>query len=227
MQTCQAAGTDRRITMEAARLGPEQRVQAIRLMTEQTFDVVVVGGGVTGAGTALDAASRGLSVAMLEARDLANGTSSRSGKTFHGGLRYLQQFNFSLVRQASHERNLMVDRLCPHLAWPTPFLFPLIHRVWERVYMGTGVLLYDLLGGVRPTGMPGHRHLMKTAALREMPALNAGRITGAVQYYDVIFDDARHTLTVARTAAQYGAVVGTRLEVTGMLRDGLRIVGVR
>ena len=213
--------------MEAARLGPEQRVQAIRLMTEQTFDVVVVGGGVTGAGTALDAASRGLSVAMLEARDLANGTSSRSGKTFHGGLRYLQQLNFSLVRQASHERNLMVDRLCPHLAWPTPFLFPLIHRVWERVYMGTGVLLYDLLGGVRPTGMPGHRHLMKTAALREMPALNAGRITGAVQYYDVIFDDARHTLTVARTAAQYGAVVGTRLEVTGMLRDGLRIVGVR
>lgn len=195
-------------------------------MTGQTFDVVVIGGGVTGAGTALDAASRGLSVAMLEAGDLASGTSSRSGKTFHGGLRYLQQLNFSLVRQASHERNLMVDRLCPHLAWPTPFLFPLSHRVWERVYMGAGVLLYDLLGGARPTGMPGHRHLMKHAALRAMPSLNADRVTGAVQYYDVIFDDARHTLTVARTAAQYGALIGTRLEVTGMLRDGHHIVGV-
>ncbi len=207
--------------------GSEQRALTIKLMSEQTFDVIVIGGGVTGAGTALDAASRGLSVALLEAQDLASGTSSHSGKTFHGGLRYLQQFNFSLVRQASHERNLMVDRLCPHLTRPTPFLFPLHHRGWERAYMGAGVLLYDLLGGTRPEGMPAHRHLTKSAALRKMPALNTDRITGAIQYYDVIFDDARHTLTVARTAAHYGALIGTRLEVTGMLRDGSRIVGVR
>ncbi|HEY7415789.1 MAG TPA: FAD-dependent oxidoreductase, partial [Ktedonobacteraceae bacterium] len=111
--------------MDSARLGPEQRDRAIHAISEHTFDVIVVGGGVTGAGTALDAASRGLTVALLEARDLAGGTSSRSGKTFHGGLRYLQQLNFSLVRQAAHERNLMVDRLCPHLTKPTPFLFPL------------------------------------------------------------------------------------------------------
>jgi glycerol-3-phosphate dehydrogenase len=213
--------------MEIARLGPEQRIQAIRQLAERTFDVVVVGGGVTGAGTALDAASRGLTVALLEARDLAGGTSSRSGKTFHGGLRYLQQLNFPLVRQAAHERNLMVDRLCPYLTWPTPFLFPLSHGVWERAYMGAGILLYDLLGGARPADMLGHRHLTKTRALYEMPSLRADRITGAVQYYDVIFDDARHTLMVARTAAQYGTVIGSRLEVTGMLRDGGRVAGVQ
>ena len=212
---------------EITQQGPEQRTLTIKRMSERTFDVIVIGGGVTGAGTALDAASRGLSVALLEAQDLASGTSSRSGKTFHGGLRYLQQLNFSLVRQASHERNLMVDLLCPHLTRPTPFLFPLSHRGWERAYMGAGVLLYDLLGGTRPEGMPGHRHLLKSTALRKMPALNADRITGAVQYYDVIFDDARHTLTVARTAAQYGALIGTRLEVTGMLRDGSLVVGVQ
>jgi glycerol-3-phosphate dehydrogenase len=212
--------------MEIARLGPEQRVQAIRQMAERTFDIVVVGGGVTGVGTALDAASRGLTVALLEARDLAGGTSSRSGKTFHGGLRYLQQLNFPLVRQAAHERNLMVDQLCPYLTWPTPFLFPLSHGIWERAYMGAGILLYDLLGGARPADMPGHRHLTKTRALHEMPSLRADRITGAVQYYDVIFDDARHTLMVARTAAQYGAVIGNRLEVTGMLHDSGRITGV-
>jgi glycerol-3-phosphate dehydrogenase len=215
------------IMEEATQLGPERRTQIIRQMREQTFDVIVIGGGVTGAGTALDAASRGLTVALLEAQDLASGTSSRSGKTFHGGLRYLQQFNFSLVRQASHERNLMVERLCPHLTRPTPFLFPLSHPGWERAYMGAGVLLYDLLGGLRPKGLPGHQHLLKKAALHEMPALNVERITGAVQYYDVIFDDARHTLTVARTAAQYGALIGTRLEVIGMLRDGARVVGVQ
>ncbi len=96
-------------TLEIARLGPEQRMRAIHQMSEQTFDVIVIGGGVTGAGTALDAASRGLMVALLEAKDLASGTSSRSGKTLHGGLRYLQQLNFSLVRQAAYERNLMVN----------------------------------------------------------------------------------------------------------------------
>ena len=214
-------------TLEIARLGPEQRMRAIHQMSEQTFDVIVIGGGVTGAGTALDAASRGLMVALLEAKDLASGTSSRSGKTLHGGLRYLQQLNFSLVRQAAYERNLMVNRLCPHLTWPTPFLLPLVHRGWERIYMGSGVLLYDLIGGKRPSELPHHRHLTKKGALREMPSLRSDQITGALQYYDVIFDDARHTLTLARTAAQYGAVIGTRLEVTGMLFEGQRVVGVK
>lgn len=213
--------------MKDARLGPDQRAQALRRLAAETFDVVVVGGGVTGAGAALDAASRGLTVALLEARDLAIGTSSRSGKTFHGGLRYLEQLNFKLVREAAHERNLMVGRLCPHLTRPTPFLYPLSHRAWERGYVGSGVLLYDLLGGAR-YGMPRHRHLTKRGVLREMPAIDPNRITGGLQYYDVIFDDARHTMNVARTAAHYGAVAGTCLKVTGMLRDGAgRVAGVR
>ena len=215
------------ITIEVARFGLDQRQRALRRMAEETFDVVVVGGGVTGAGTALDAASRGLTVALLEARDLAIGTSSRSGKTFHGGLRYLEQLNFKLVREAAHERNLMVGRLCPHLCRPTPFLYPLTHRAWERAYAGSGVLLYDLLGGARYS-MPRHRHLTKRGAMRETAALDPDRITGGLQYYDVIFDDARHTMNVARTAAHYGAAVGTCLEVGGMLRDGAgRVAGVR
>lgn len=103
----------------------------------------------TGLGAALDAVTRGLSVAVLEVGDLAQGTSSRSGKTLHGGLRYMEQRNFGLVREAAHERNLSLSLLCPHLTRPTPFLFPLDSATWQRAYLGAGVLLYDLLGGGR------------------------------------------------------------------------------
>jgi glycerol-3-phosphate dehydrogenase len=195
-------------------------------MREETFDVIVIGGGVTGAGAALDAATRGLSVALLERGDLASGTSSRSGKSLHGGLRYLEQGNLSLVRQAAHERNLMVERLCPHLTRPTPFMFPLTHRVWERAYMGLGLTLYDRLGGARGS-IPRHRHLSKRDALRACPALRADRVVGALQYHDVVVDDARHTMIVARTAAHYGAAVATHVEVTGLARVGTRVSGVR
>ena len=130
----------------AARLGPAERAEAMRRAAEEVFDVVVIGGGVTGAGIALDAATRGLSVVLFEARDLAAGTSSRSSKLIHGGLRYLEQFNATLVREALRERTLLLDVLCPHLVRPVPFLFPLTHRVWERAYVGGGVLLYDTLG---------------------------------------------------------------------------------
>jgi glycerol-3-phosphate dehydrogenase len=195
-------------------------------MGAETFDVVVVGGGVTGSGVALDAAARGLSVALLEARDLASGTSSRSGKTFHGGLRYLEQRNFKLVREAAHERNLSLRLLCPHLARPMPFLFPLTHRGWERLYMGVGVALYDALGGAHG-GVPRHRHLSRRRVLREFPSLRPDRVKGGLQYYDALFDDARHTATVARTAANLGAAIVTRAEVVGMLRDGGRVTGVR
>jgi glycerol-3-phosphate dehydrogenase len=186
----------------------------------------VVGGGVTGAGAALDAATRGLSVALLERGDLASGTSSRSGKTFHGGLRYLEQLNFSLVRSALRERDLMVERLCPHLVRPEPFLFPLTRRGVERARVGAGVLLYDLLGGARH-GIPHHRHLTRRGALRQVPALRPERVVGAVEYHDVRVDDARHTMTVARTAACHGAAILTRVEATGVLREGERVTGVR
>jgi glycerol-3-phosphate dehydrogenase len=210
----------------SSRLDPAVRAGALRRAAERTFDVVVIGGGITGAGTALDAVSRGLSVVLLEAGDLAGGTSSRSGKVFHGGLRYLEQLNFSLVRQALTERDLMVDRLCPHLVSPEPFLFPFTRR-WERPYVGAGVLLYDLLrlGGVR--SVAGHRHLTRRGVLREMPALRPDRVTGGVLYHDVRVDDARHTVTVARTAAGLGALVLTRAPVVGLVWDAGRIVGVR
>ena len=121
----------------------------------------------------------------------------------------------------------MVARLCPHLTRPTPFLFPLVRPGLDRLTLGAGVLLYDLLGGRRPAGMKGHRHLTKAGALREVPSLRAERICGAVEFHDVLFDDARHTMTVARTAARYGAAIGTQLEVIGALRSGPAVVGVR
>src|SRR5919109_3024371 len=129
--------------MYSAQLGPDQRRESLARMARDEFDVVVIGGGVTGCGTALDAASRGLSVALVEQRDFAAGTSSRSSKLIHGGLRYLEQLNFALVREALKERALLLHRLAPHLVRPVSFLYPLTHRVWERAYVGAGVALYD------------------------------------------------------------------------------------
>jgi glycerol-3-phosphate dehydrogenase len=206
-------------------LNPDQRSAALERMASETFEVVVVGGGVVGVGAALDAASRGLSVALVEARDFASGTSSRSSKLFHGGLRYLEQLNFALVREALHERGLMLNVLCPHLAKPVPFLYPLTHRVWERPYVGSGMILYDTMAG--HDGVPGHRHLTKRGALKIAPALRPDALIGAIQYYDGKVDDARHTLTVARTAAQYGAAIANNAPVTAFLREGERVTGVR
>ena len=152
-------------------------MNALRRLRDETFDVCVIGGGVTGAGSALDAATRGLSVALLEQRDWAAGTSSRSSKLIHGGLRYLEQFEFGLVREALAEQTLMLERLCPHLVHPMPFLFPLTHHVWERAYMGAGTLIYDLIAGKR--ALPRHRHLSKSATLAMFPSLDAGSLTGA------------------------------------------------
>ncbi|MBX6381872.1 MAG: glycerol-3-phosphate dehydrogenase/oxidase [Microbispora sp.] len=204
-------------------MGPRAREAALRRLTEDEFDVLVVGGGVVGAGVALDAVSRGLSVALVEARDLAAGTSSRSSKLIHGGLRYLEQLDFRLVREALRERGLLVTRLAPHLVRPVPFLFPLRHRVWERGYVGAGVLLYDTLGGAR--ALPRHRQLSHSRALREAPGLRSDALVGAIQYYDAQVDDARFTMMVARTAVRYGACVTTRTKVTGFLRDGGRVAG--
>src|SRR4029077_17787878 len=128
------------------------------------FDVVVIGGGVVGAGAALDAATRGLSVALVEARDLASGTSSRSSKLFHGGLRYLEQLEFGLVREALRERELMTTRLAPHLVKPVPLSSPLSRRAWERPYVAAGLALYDTIGG--HNSLPGQKQLSRRAALR-------------------------------------------------------------
>jgi glycerol-3-phosphate dehydrogenase len=210
---------------EASRLGPAQREATLRRLATESFDVVVVGAGATGGGCALDAATRGLSVALVEARDFAAGTSSRSSKLIHGGLRYLEQLEFHLVREALRERSLLLNVIAPHLVHPVPFLYPLEHRVWERLYVGAGLLLYDELGGHE--GMHRHRHLTKRHALKIAPALRPDALVGAVQYDDCQVDDARHTVTVARTAARFGAAVTNSASVVGFLRESGRVTGVR
>src|SRR3954471_17959307 len=127
-----------------ADLGPGSRAAALTGMTSQELDVLVVGGGVVGAGGALDAVTRGMSTAIVEQRDFASGTSSRSSKLVHGGLRYLEMFDFGLVREALEERGLLLTRLAPHLVRPVPFLYPL-RRTMERPYVGVGLALYDAL----------------------------------------------------------------------------------
>jgi glycerol-3-phosphate dehydrogenase len=214
---------------DVAKLSPDGRSAALAALAGVELQVLVVGGGVVGAGVALDAATRGLSVGLVEARDFAAGTSSRSSKLIHGGLRYLEQLNIGLVREALTERSLLLGVLAPHLVRPVPFLFPLTHHVWERAYVGTGVSAYDVLGfslgHVR--GLPGHRQLSRRGAVRLAPALKRSAITGAVAYWDAQVDDARYVVTLARTAARYGAHIATRVQVTGFLREGARVTGVR
>ena len=139
-------------------MGSQHRREAIRRLSEERVDVLIVGAGVTGIGCALDAASRGMSVAVVEQHDLASGTSSRSSKLIHGGLRYLEQFQFGLVKEALTERNLLLSRLAPHLVRRVDFLYP-IHRLRERLYAGFGIGLYDLLASRGPRLLPRHRHL--------------------------------------------------------------------
>ncbi|WP_310964972.1 glycerol-3-phosphate dehydrogenase/oxidase [Nocardioides terrisoli] len=223
-------------------LGPGARAAAIAAMSATTpaepLDVLVVGGGVVGTGTALDAVSRGLSTALVEQRDLASGTSSRSSKLVHGGLRYLEMLDFALVKEALEERGLLQTRLAPHLVRPVPFLYPL-KAAWERPYVGAGLLLYDAMAqlgaraGHHETGVPKHSHVFRKQLARLAPDLRTDELHGAIRYYDCQVDDARLVSTIARTAASYGGHVATRAKVTGFLRDpssgsgsGGRVVGV-
>ena len=210
------------------RLSTASRARSIDYLRDHDVDVVVIGGGVVGCGAALDAASRGLSVALVEQSDLAAGTSSRSSRLAHGGLRYLEQREFSLVHEALTERGLLLDRLAPHLVRPIPFLFP-VGKKWERPYVASGVRLYDALSRIGSYGgtMPRPKSLNVDEAKELAPDLDAGEIAGAVRFHDAQIDDARHTVAVARTAAGRGAHVLTRTRVTDLLRDGDRVTGVR
>lgn len=205
-------------------LGPQQRSAAWQRLGGEQFDLIVIGGGVVGSGTALDAATRGLKVALIEARDFASGTSSRSSKMFHGGLRYLEQLEFGLVAEALHERELSMSRLAPHLVKPLKFLYPLQHRLWERPYVAAGIMLYDQMGGSK--SVPAQKHLTRAGALRMSPGLKRSALVGGIRYYDTVVDDARHTMTVARTAAHYGAVVRTSTQVVGFRHEADRVSGV-
>src|SRR3954468_18872978 len=216
--------------MTVRALSPAARDAALAAMgTASELDVLIIGGGVVGAGAALDAVTRGLSTAIVEARDWASGTSSRSSKLIHGGLRYLEMLDFGLVREALHERGLLLTRLAPHLVRPVPFLYPLTHHGWERAYVGSGLALYDAMArwGSADPGLPRHRHLSRKTVARIAPDFAPESIAGAIRYHDCQVDDARLVVTVARTAAAHGAHVATRVKVTGFLREGERVVGVR
>jgi glycerol-3-phosphate dehydrogenase len=208
-------------------LSPEHRAASVARMATERFDIVVVGGGVTGTGAALDAATRGLGVALVEATDYAAGASSKSSKLIHGGLRYLEMLDFGLVREALTERGLLLTRLAPHLVRPVPFLWPLTHRLWERPYVGAGLVLYDTMGGRR--AVPRSRHLSRTRALELAPALRPDALVGGVQFYDAQEDDARMVACLARTAAAHGAAMATRVAMVGLrtLTPSGRVTGIR
>jgi glycerol-3-phosphate dehydrogenase len=207
-------------------LSPAGRADALQRLAVEPLDILVIGAGVTGAGCALDAVTRGLRVGLVEARDLAAGTSSRSSKLFHGGLRYLEQFNFALVFEALKERSLALTTLSPHLAKPVPFLYPLTRRVIDRGYAGLGIGVYDVMGAGR--GVPHHlRHLGRRKTLELFPSGNPGVLTGAISFYEGQVDDARHTMMISRTAAHYGAAVATSTRVIGFHRNADRVVGVK
>jgi glycerol-3-phosphate dehydrogenase len=210
--------------MFSSELSPEQRDAAIQSLASDEFDVLVIGGGVTGAGAVLDAASRGLKVALVEARDLASGTSSRSSKLIHGGLRYLEQYDFKLVREALHERELMVSSLSPHLVKPVGFLYPLHEKLKDRTYVGAGLALYDVLRGFQ-RALPWHKHMSAKKIAEIAPSLRQDIVTGAVKYYDAQVDDARHTMTIIRTALRHGATIATRVEVDQLIKDGKKVIG--
>lgn len=200
---------------------PFDRAENLARLGRERFDVVVVGGGITGCGVALDAASRGLRTALVERDDFSSGTSSKSSKLVHGGVRYLQQGEFRLVYEALHERHIAL-RNAPHLVKVLPFLIPiftrdgLVNRRLARA-IGTAMWLYDLTGGIRIGRV--HRRVRRDEALAHMPTIRADRIASAYLYYDAQADDSRLTLAVARTAAAHGAAVANRAGVTAFRRD--------
>jgi glycerol-3-phosphate dehydrogenase len=217
------------------------RAEALDAMREDHFDVVVVGGGITGAGVALDAASRGYSVALVERDDFGQGTSSRSSKMVHGGLRYLQNFDLGLVREALLERQLLV-RLAPHLVYPTPFLVPAVGEERRNLRLGIGLNMYDVMATARIGrgrsqrnehsresdywSPDRHRTISGEEAAELIPALGPMEPSSAYLFYDCQTDDARLVLTVLGEAERFGAVVLNGAEVTEVLDGGGRAAGV-
>lgn len=214
--------------IRSSALGPEQRARALEALREDELDVLVIGGGVVGTGVAVDAVTRGLRTGIVEARDWGSGTSSRSSKLIHGGIRYLEQLDFGLVREALVERGLLLQRLAPHLVKPVRFIYPLTRPVLERLYIGAGMLLYDLFArtGPHPPGVPHHRHLSRRQLRRVAPSLSGDAFIGGLAYYDAQVDDARFVAGLARTAVHYGAHAASRVRVEGFIKVGERVVGV-
>jgi glycerol-3-phosphate dehydrogenase len=208
------------------------RAVAVAALRSERFDLVVVGGGITGAGVALDAATRGYSVALVEKADFASGTSSRSSKLVHGGLRYLQNFDLGLVREALLERQLMV-RLAPHLVRPLPFVVAAFDGARPDRMVGVGLNLYDAMargGRGRQDGdwaPERHRVIAGDEVVGLLPALDARAPASGYLFYDCQTDDSRLVLTVLAEAERFGAVCANRLEVTDLVDEGGRTSGVQ
>jgi glycerol-3-phosphate dehydrogenase len=210
-------------------LSVRERAANLERMGREAFDIAVIGGGITGAGIALEAASRGMSAALIEKGDFAGGTSSRSSKLIHGGLRYLQQFEFSLVREALRERAAL-RKSAPHLSRPLAFLAP-VYSAGERsplggskLKLGAGLWLYDLLAGGE--NIARHRWLTREEATGLAPALESKNLRGGFVYYDCLTDDARLVIEVIKAASRRGAVVANYARARGFIRAGGRVAGV-
>ncbi|MDB5753097.1 MAG: aerobic glycerol-3-phosphate dehydrogenase-like protein [Ramlibacter sp.] len=186
------------------------------------WDLAVVGGGATGLGVALDAASRGLRVVLVESHDFAKGTSSRATKLVHGGVRYLAQGNISLVREALHERTTLLKN-APHLAQPLPFVMP-SYKLWETPFYGVGLKMYDALAG--KAGLGPTEFLSRDQTLALLPTARPAGLKGGVKYWDGQFDDARLALALARTAAAHGAVLVNYCRATGLVHSQGKVAGL-
>ena len=193
-----------------------------QLTAPARFDLVVVGGGATGLGVALDAASRGFSVALVESHDFAKGTSSRATKLVHGGVRYLAQGNIALVREALHERTTLLQN-APHLAQPLAFVMP-SYKLLDTPFYGIGLKMYDALAG--KAGLGATEFLGHDKTLQYLPTVQPQGLKGGVKYWDGQFDDARLALVLARTAAAHGAVLVNYCAATGLLHEDGKVVGV-
>ena len=193
-----------------------------RLEQPHHYDIAIVGGGATGLGVALDAAARGFSVVLVESNDFAKGTSSRSTKLVHGGVRYLAQGNVTLVREALRERTMLLAN-APHLAQPLPFVMP-SYKFWEAPFYGIGLKIYDALAG--KAGLGPTAFLSRQETLENLPTLESRGLKGGVQYWDGQFDDARLALALARTAARQGALLVNYCAVTRLIHEDGKVTGL-
>lgn len=215
--------------MNSSALTPRSRADALKAMSEQELDVLVIGGGVTGAGVALDAVTRGLRTGVVEMQDWAGGTSAWSSKLVHGGLRYLYNLDVKLVAEGLRERGLLLTTTAPHLVKAQPFLWPLKRPVIERAYSALGVGMYDVMAvvGHRGRAVPTQKHYSKRGAVRLFPDIRSDALVGGIRFYDARVDDARLVMTLIRTAQSYGAHAASRAQVVGLVKDGDRVVGAR
>ena len=211
------------LDMAASNPLPTQRCELIKRLSPSTiYDLVIIGGGATGLGVALDAAARGLTVVLVESHDFAKGTSSRATKLLHGGVRYLAQGNISLVHEALHERTVLLNN-APHLAQPLAFVMP-SYAWWEKPFYGIGLKIYDALAG--KAGLGQTQFLNPAQTIDAIPNVKQHKLRGGVKYWDGQFDDARLALAIARTAAQHGALLLNYFAAARLIHSGEKVVGL-